>query len=208
MARERAEAPAKNRAGSRPARSGGAPRSTRVPEGGQPRKVGGRGGRPRADKRDDPAVTTDGTAPPTEEAAAEENPLHKKFGLRPGLVGLVVAPPPDDDNPLLPLPAGFVVLTGLDDLASAEGPFAYLHVFARDRGDLAAAFGLLRDKLAPGGSLWISWMKQADSRGTAMMGDLNENVIRRLALTHGLVDVKVAALDRAWSALRLVHRKR
>jgi hypothetical protein len=40
-----------------------------------------------------------------------------------------------------------------------------------------------------------------------MFSDLNENIIRRLALTHGLVDVKVAALDRDWSALRLVHRK-
>jgi hypothetical protein len=49
-------------------------------------------------------------------------------------------------------------------------------------------------------------MKQS-SRSGNLPGDLNENVVRRLALTHALVDVKVATLDRDWSALRLVRRK-
>jgi hypothetical protein len=51
-------------------------------------------------------------------------------------------------------------------------------------------------------------IKQSSSRrGEGLPGDLNENVIRRLALTSGLVDVKVAALDQDWSALKLVRRK-
>ena len=134
--------------------------------------------------------------------------LFKKLGLRPDSAGLVIAPPPDDDNPLLPLPEGFTVLAGLDELEQAPGPFDYIQVFARDRGDLVAAFTQLRDRLAPNGMLWISWLKQSsDRRSGSMMGDLNENVIRRMALTHALVDVKVAALDRDWSALKLVHRK-
>jgi len=138
---------------------------------------------------------------------ADENPLHKKLRLRPEDSGVVIAPPQDDDNPLLPLPEGFVVLAAPADLASHEGRFNYIHVFARDKGDLVQSFALLRDKLAPGGSLWISWIKQS-SRGGALAGDLNETIIRRIALTHAMVDVKVAALDRDWSALRLVHRKR
>jgi hypothetical protein len=40
-----------------------------------------------------------------------------------------------------------------------------------------------------------------------MPGDLNENTIRRMALTGGLVDVKVASLDGEWSALKLVWRR-
>ena len=88
-----------------------------------------------------------------------DNPLHKKLRLRSGDTGLVIAPPQDDDNPLLPLPKGFSVLAGLDELASQEGQFDYLHVFARDKAELAEAFGRLRDKLSPGGSLWISWLK-------------------------------------------------
>jgi hypothetical protein len=134
--------------------------------------------------------------------------LQKKLGMRPGFAGLVIAPPPDDDNPLLPLPEGFSVLAGLDELAQANGPFDYIQVFVRDRGALAAAFAELRDKLAPNGMLWVSWPKMSsDRRGSGMVGDLNENVIRRLALTNAMVDVKVAALDRDWSALKLVRRK-
>jgi hypothetical protein len=139
----------------------------------------------------------------------EENPLHKKLRLRAEDKGVVIAPPRDGDNPLLPLPDGFLVLEQAGDLADHEGRFDYIHVFARDRADLIEHFSLLRDRLAPGGSLWVSWLKQSSARrGGGQFGDLNENVVRRLGLTHALVDVKVAALDRDWSALRLVHRRR
>jgi hypothetical protein len=141
---------------------------------------------------------------PSEEAA--ENPLHKKLGIRPGLTGAVVAPPEEDL--LFPLPEGFTVLASFDELGSAEGLFDYLHFFAHNRGDLVKDFNRLRDKLAPGGSLWISWIKQSSARGGGgLPGDLNENAIRRLALASGLVDVKVAALDAEWSALKLVWRR-
>jgi hypothetical protein len=137
----------------------------------------------------------------------EENPLHKKLRLRSADLGLVIAPPQDNDNPLLPLPNGFTVLAGLGEVAAQEGQFDYLHVFARDKAELAESFGQLRDKLRPGGSLWVSWLKVSGKHGGGHAIDLNENVIRRLALTHGLVDVKVAALDRDWSALLLMHRR-
>jgi len=136
------------------------------------------------------------------------NPLHKKLGLRPEMKGVVVSPPDDSDNPLLPLPEGCFVLAAADDVASLDGPVDYLLVFARNRADLARSFTGLRDKLAPGGSLWISWIKQSSGRrGGGLPGDLNENVIRRLALTSGMVDVKVAALDHDWSALKVVRRR-
>ena len=142
-------------------------------------------------------------------SVGNENPLHKKLRLRPEDKGVVIAPPQEADDPLAPLPESFLVLPQAGDLASHEGLFDYIHVFARDRADLIESFTLLRDKLSPGGSLWISWLKQSSThRSGGQFGDLNENVIRRLGLTHALVDVKVAALDRDWSALRLVHRKR
>jgi len=138
----------------------------------------------------------------------EENPLHKKLRLRAEDKGLIVAPPEDDDNPLLPLPEGFAVVESLEALDQGEDQFDYVHVFARYKVDLAQAIGTLRDKLAPSGNLWISWLKLSSKRGASQATDLNENVVRRIGLTNGLVDVKVAALDRDWSALLLVHRKR
>ena len=95
----------------------------------------------------------------------EENPLHKKLRLKPEDKGLVVAPPQDDDNPLLPLPDSFTVLDELDELDSSDGPFDYVHVFATDKAELAGAFRALRDKLAPAGSLWVSWLKLSSKRG-------------------------------------------
>jgi len=151
------------------------------------------------------------TPKPAAAAVQEENPLHKKLRLQATDTGLVVAPPEGDDDPLAPLPKSFKVLKSLDKLATTEGQFDYIHVFAWDRAELAQAFGLLRGHLSPGGSLWISWMKMSSKhrggdRGQAT--DLNDTVIRRLGLMNGMVDVKVATLDRNWSALLLVHRKR
>ena len=139
----------------------------------------------------------------------EENPLHKKLRLRPEDSGVVIAPPTGDDNPLLPLPQSFLTLGGTADLAKQTGPFDYVHVFARDRADLVEDFTLMVEKLSPAGSLWVSWLKPSSKmKGGGQPGDLNENIVRRIALTHGLVDVNLVVLDRDWSALRLVRRKR
>jgi hypothetical protein len=155
-----------------------------------------------------PEDKSDKAAQPEGEGPVADNPLHKKLGIRPGATGVVIAPPEDDDNPLLPLPESFSILAQTDELAALEGPFDQIHVFARDRVALAAAFATLRDKLAPNGSLWVSWRKQSSGRASGgMLGDLNENLIRRMALPHAMVDVKIAALDRDWSALKLVRRK-
>ena len=48
--------------------------------------------------------------------------------------------------------------------------------------------------------IWVSWPKKASKVQT----DVNENLIRELALTIGLVDVKVCAVDQVWSGLKLV----
>jgi hypothetical protein len=155
------------------------------------------------------AMTDDERDIAPEGAASEEaeNPLHKKLGIRPGLTGAVIGAPQGGEL-LSPLPDSFVFLAAVEGLSSAEGLFDYLHLFARNRADLVRDFHPLRDKLAPGGSLWISWIKQSSiRRGGGLPGDLNENIIRRMALASGLVDVKVASLDSEWSALKLVWRR-
>ena len=147
---------------------------------------------------------TDAPAAPEE---AAENPVHKKLGIRAGLTGAIVAPPAEN-GPLAPLPEGFTSLDSIEALATAEGLFDFVYFFARSRADLVKDFPQLRGKLAPGGSLWISWLKQSSVRGGGgLPGDLNENTIRRLALANGLVDVKVAAVDAEWTALKLVWRR-
>jgi len=50
--------------------------------------------------------------------------------------------------------------------------------------------------------LWISWPKKSSGVTT----DLTEDGIRAIGLAHGLVDVKVAAVDDVWSGLKFVRR--
>jgi len=67
---------------------------------------------------------------------------------------------------------------------------------------LERRFAELARALAPAGMLWISWPKKASGVAT----DLTEDVIRAIGLAHGLVDVKVAAVDEVWSGLKFVRR--
>ena len=50
---------------------------------------------------------------------------------------------------------------------------------------------------------WVSWPKKA----SGVDADSSEDVVRRVALPTGLVDVKGSAIDAVWSALRLVVRR-
>ena len=85
-------------------------------------------------------------------------------------------------------------------LVTQGGNLHYVHYFCVHRQALAAALPGLKTRLRPSGMLWVSWPKK--SSGAA--SDVNENVVRHLALQQGLVDVKVVAMDSTWSGLKLV----
>jgi hypothetical protein len=63
-------------------------------------------------------------------------------------------------------------------------------------------FSALARAMESDGMLWIAWPKRASGVPT----DLTEDVVRRVALARGLVDVKVCAIDDTWSGLKLVIR--
>ena len=60
----------------------------------------------------------------------------------------------------------------------------------------------LAETITPDGSLWIAWPGEAAGHRS----DITDNVVRNTAVPLGLVDVKVAALDVDWSALKMVWR--
>jgi hypothetical protein len=206
-------------AASKPAPAKSTPAKRQTPKSGakaKPAATAGGAAKPKAAK---PAPSTTRAAKPAPSAgearkpadvpaASEANPLHKKLRLRSEDKGLIVAPPPDAENPLLPLPKGFAVVNEPSSLAPQKGPFDYVHVFARDRVELAETLSLLSQDLAPGGSLWVSWMKPSSKlKGGGQPGDLNETIVRRIGLTRGLVDMNLVSLDRDWGALRLIRRR-
>jgi hypothetical protein len=60
----------------------------------------------------------------------------------------------------------------------------------------------LAKELSSAGMLWISWPKKNSGVAT----DLDENLIRDVGLSAGLVDVKVCAVTEVWSGLKFVRR--
>lgn len=81
-----------------------------------------------------------------------------------------------------------------------QAPF--VHFFCTEYGELVNQFPRLKDCLAYDGQLWISWPKKTSK----LSSDLTENLVREVGLENGLVDVKVAAIDEDWSALKFVFR--
>ncbi|MFL5519163.1 MAG: DUF3052 domain-containing protein [Gemmatimonadales bacterium] len=123
--------------------------------------------------------------------------LAAKLGIRPGERVVAVGAPPHYRELLEPLPAG---VTFRSRLGRAE---RFIHRFSANRAGLERAFPRLCGALADDGILWISWPKRA----SGVPADLSEDRIREIALPHGLVDVKVCAVDEVWSGLKLVRRR-
>lgn len=65
------------------------------------------------------------------------------------------------------------------------------HLFHTSAAKLAADLVKLRPLLAPDGMIWVSWPKKVAKVAT----DITEDVIRKVALPMGYVDVKVCAVD-------------
>jgi hypothetical protein len=124
-------------------------------------------------------------------------PLAAKLGLKPGQKAWTSG-----------MPASVAAeieadLPGFRFAAEPEADLDVAHLFTASRADLEAALARLRRLLAPAGMIWVSWPKKASKVPT----DISEDVVREVAFPHGLVDVKVCAVDATWSGLKLVIRK-
>jgi hypothetical protein len=127
-------------------------------------------------------------------------PLAQKLGIRAGHRVALVDAPAGFDATLAPLPADVVLRdTRGDGAASAD----VLLLFAREQAVLAPELTAAARALPRGAMLWVAWPKRASRQPT----DVTEDVVRRLGLATGLVDVKVCAVDEVWSGLKFLHRR-
>jgi hypothetical protein len=130
-----------------------------------------------------------------ETAGYSGTPLAKKLGLKPGMTAWFHAMPDSVWREIGRVP-----------LAEQPGPIGGLdvaHVFVTERAGLTKLLEQLRHTIAADGMVWVSWPKKASKVPT----DITEQTIRDIALPLGFVDVKVCAIDAAWSGLKLVIRK-
>lgn len=84
-----------------------------------------------------------------------------------------------------------------------QGGEARALAFATSASDVRRTIEQQERRIFPAGALWIAWPRKAAGH----VSDVDENLVRDTALLRGLVDVKVAALDTDWSALKIVWRK-
>jgi hypothetical protein len=116
-------------------------------------------------------------------------PLPQKLGIKDG-ARVRLAGAPD----------GFARTIGVEPRARGEADVLVL--FSKSFAALEREFPRLRKSLHQDGGLWVAWPKKSSGVAT----DLDENKVRDLGLSHGLVDNKVCAIDETWSGLRFVVR--
>ncbi len=122
--------------------------------------------------------------------------LAEKLGIKPGNKITFVNHPVGYEKTLGPLPKD--VLIALIE----ENDFDFIQLFTKDSAELKSFFPILKHHIKSGGMIWISWPKE----GSKVKTDINENIIRKIGLENGMVDVKVIAVDKIWSGLKFVFR--
>jgi hypothetical protein len=125
--------------------------------------------------------------------AGSPTPQLRKLGIVPGARWSVVGADP-----------GWRFETAPDAAAevAVSAPADVVIVFLRAAAELEPALVEHEQRVFPAGALWIAWPRKAAGH----VSDLGDAVVREAALARRLVDVKVAALDQDWSALKLVWR--
>jgi hypothetical protein len=121
-------------------------------------------------------------------------PLAKKLGIKEGFKIRLVNVPENYFDLFTDFP---VTVTMLKDKKSSKD---FVHYFSKNSTDLQKDIISLRKEVFPNGTLWISWPKKAAKTDTDLTGD----IVRHIALTNGLVDIKVCAVDEIWSGLKFV----
>src|ERR1700755_2613813 len=130
-------------------------------------------------------------APTRPEAGYSGTPLATKLGGRPGSVlAGVGAAPHDVLGDTLELPDGVVVVT-----SRSRAAIDLALLFVVHRSELVARLRPLLRRLPAAGACWAAGPKRASKVAT----DMDENVVREVALPLGVVDNKVAAIDAVWS---------
>src|SRR4051812_3846545 len=126
----------------------------------------------------------------SDSAGYSGTPLTVKLGIKGATRALLVGTPAGWVLPQPPATATIHVRPG-------PAPYDVVLLFCPDHATLARRFVPLTARLTMAGALWVAWPKKASGVAT----DLTENAVREYGLDHGLVDVKIAAVDATWSGL-------
>ena len=125
-------------------------------------------------------------------------PLWKKLGYKGDIVAHVDGAPKGYVDSLAVPPEVHVKWAN----RPGEG-IGFVHLFTDSKSELKTKLQRFRKLITSDGVIWVSWPKKTSGVET----DVTEDVVRDVALSMGLVDIKVCAIDSVWSGLKLMIRK-
>ena len=141
-------------------------------------------------------ATADPVVPDSVFAGYAGTPLPKKLGIKENALVALINAPREFERTLGDLPAGVSL-----DRTPREHPDVALW-FVTTRAELEREIETI-GPYAECGSLWIIWPK----RTSGVESDLTQTAVRKTGLATGLVDYKIASIDKTWSGLRFTSRK-
>ena len=121
-------------------------------------------------------------------------PLAKKLGIKSASVVMLVNAPEYYMQLFSDMPADVHFTDGIAIRKNL------IHFFTGSADEFKKDLPRLMEQMKPDGMIWVSWPKKASK----VITDVTEDLIRNYALSIGLVDVKVCAVDEVWSGLKLV----
>ena len=121
-------------------------------------------------------------------------PLAKKLGVKSGDIIKLVNQPSHYSGLFTDFPEN------VTEAANIGAHKNFIHFFTTNVSELEQILPQLKKEIFQNGTIWVSWPKKASKITT----DITENSIRDFAISIGLVDVKVCAVDDVWSGLKLV----
>ena len=128
--------------------------------------------------------------------AYSSTPLANKLGIRDGFVICLVNPPAYYFDLFEDMPVNIQILT------DSKTTKKLIHYSTKQADDVRRDILSLKQEISHNGMIWIPWPKKASKVTT----DITEDVIRDLALSNGLVDIKVCSIDQIRSALNWSYR--
>jgi ABC-type lipoprotein release transport system permease subunit len=121
-------------------------------------------------------------------------PLAKKLGIKEGFKIQLVKQPENYFELFTDFPQNVEISNS--DLHDYD----FIHIFSKDIQEADGFLLKMKNKIKPNGMIWISWPKKSSGLNTNLSG----NEVRSLGLSHGLVDIKVCAVNNIWSGLKFV----
>ena len=123
-------------------------------------------------------------------------PLPRKLGIKENQRIALVNEPGSLQKQLGALPTNTHVVSKL------TAPLDLVVLFVESERALARQFPTIAKKISTNGMIWVAWPKKSSGVPT----DLSFDLVQRIGLECGLVDVKICAVDEVWSGLKFVIR--